>query len=50
MVEVCKQFGWDYYTYLAQPIWFIDLILEKMSIDAKKSEFEQRKSEFKNKK
>lgn len=35
-VRVCMMFGWDYHTYMAQPAWFIDLIEEKIIIDAKK--------------
>jgi len=38
MIEVCQLFHWDYYTYLSQPVWFIDMILEKMRIDAKKQQ------------
>ena len=44
IVEVCRAYKWDFYTYLAQPSWFLDLILEKMSIDATKAEAEARKS------
>lgn len=22
----CKEFGWDYYTFMAQPTWFIEEI------------------------
>ena len=36
MVEICEKFKWDYYTYINQPHWFIELIVEKMIIDAKK--------------
>lgn len=38
MVAICERFGWDYYTYLSQPYWLIDLIAEKWSIDAKRAE------------
>jgi len=44
IIEVCQIFSWDFYTYLAQPSWFLDLIIEKMKIDAKKSEAEFKKS------
>lgn len=45
IVEVCRLFGWDYYQYLAQPVWFIDLIQKKLEIDGKKQEAERRKTE-----
>lgn len=38
MVEVCERFGWTYNEYLEQPTSFIDLIREKMRIDAQKSQ------------
>lgn len=47
MVEICRQFGWDYHTYLAQPIWFIKLILEMMKIETKKAEADMRKAKIK---
>lgn len=34
-VAVCEHMGWDYITYLAQPAWFIDLIIGKLEIDTK---------------
>jgi len=36
IVEVCQNFGWDYYQYLAQPAWFLELIHSRMEIDGKK--------------
>jgi hypothetical protein len=33
-VLLCQEFGWDYETYLNQPVWFIRLIFAKMSIDS----------------
>lgn len=36
IIEVCKQFGWDYYTYMSQPNWFIKMIIEAMIIDKKR--------------
>lgn len=38
MLEICEKYKWDYYTYLAQPTWVIDLIIKKLTIDAKKEE------------
>lgn len=42
-VAICEQFGWDYHTFDAQPAWFIDLIREKMRLDAIKAEQQKRK-------
>jgi hypothetical protein len=25
MLELCKYMGWDYWTYLSQPRWFVEL-------------------------
>lgn len=36
IVVLCQRMGWDYWTYLSQPTWFVDLLMEKMNIDAKK--------------
>ena len=47
MVEICKTYKWDYYMYLAQPVWFVDLIVEKMKIDAQKLEAEEKKAKQK---
>lgn len=37
-VVVCERFGWTYYQYLDQPRPFLDLIKEKMKIDAQKEQ------------
>jgi hypothetical protein len=33
---ICEKMGWTYHDYLAQPSWFVQLLIEKLSIDAKK--------------
>lgn len=35
-VTICEVYGWDWETYNRQPVWFIDLIKQKMDVDAKK--------------
>lgn len=40
---VCERMHWDYHTYLAQPTWFIELLLSKWEIDAKKAEQERKR-------
>lgn len=30
LLEVCKYMGWDYYTCLAQPAWFLETAIIKM--------------------
>jgi len=37
IVVICEMYGWDYHTYMNQPVWFIDLIKEKIIIDGKKN-------------
>jgi len=34
MVTICEKFGWTYDEFLEQPMFFIDLIRERMKIDA----------------
>lgn len=43
MVHICREFGWDYFTYMLQPTWFIDLIVEKMNIDSVHAEAEAKR-------
>lgn len=37
MVVICEMFGWTYDEFLDQPTFFIDLIREKLRVDAQKS-------------
>ena len=37
-VTICEAMRWTYDTYLDQPAFFIDLLIEKMRIDAKMAE------------
>ena len=41
--EICKIMGWDYWIYLKQPLWFIDLIMMKMAVDSEYAEIEIKK-------
>ena len=36
IVSICQEMGWDYYTYMNQPNWFLELIINKIVIDNKK--------------
>ena len=36
MLEIMEKYGWDYHTYMQQPSFLIDMIVQKMSIDNKK--------------
>lgn len=42
MLEIMKEYHWDYYTYTNQPVWLIAMIVEKMKIDAKKKSSEEK--------
>jgi hypothetical protein len=35
---LCEAMGWDYFTYQAQPLWFTELLIRKLEIDAKKQQ------------
>lgn len=37
-VVICETFGWTYDQYLDQPLPFLELIKEKMKIDAQRIE------------
>jgi len=47
MVVICEKFGWDYYTYLSQPNWFLELAKIKYKLDGERIEKEIRKSNSK---
>lgn len=34
MLQIMKEYGWDYHTYMAQPTWVLDLACEKLKIEA----------------
>jgi hypothetical protein len=36
MVYICQTTGWDFYTYMNQPEWFLDLFKWKLEFDSKK--------------
>jgi len=36
-VVICEMYGWTYQEYMLQPVWFIDLIMFKMGVDAEKA-------------
>ena len=44
MVAICEVYGWTRDEFLDQPVWFIDLIREKMRIDSQKQEAELNKA------
>lgn len=35
MLQVMKEYGWDYHTYMNQPAWILDLAHNKLAIEAK---------------
>jgi hypothetical protein len=43
VVEVCKFMGWDYYTYLRQPQFFLNTILARMEAEGKATHYFQMK-------
>jgi hypothetical protein len=40
MLTICERYGWDYFTYINQPAWLLDLIVRKMDIEAQKAQQE----------
>ena len=47
MVAICQEFKWDYHTYMRQPIWFINLVKEKLIRDNKEVEMQMKKAKRK---
>lgn len=43
MLIICQEVGWTYQEYMSQPIWFIEALRSKMSIDNKRTEMEMKK-------
>jgi len=39
---------WDYWTYLKQPAWFIDLLIMKIKVDNEYAEIQAKKLSSKN--
>jgi len=36
MFYICREMGWDYWTYLAQPKFFIKIIVNALNNESKK--------------
>ena len=35
MLEILKEYGWDYHTYLSQPSWLEELAQKKFIVESK---------------
>ena len=35
MVSICQEMGWTYQEYIGQPMWFINLLKDKLQIDSR---------------
>jgi hypothetical protein len=46
---ICKEFGWDYYTYESQPAWFIQEInlIQNQEAEKIKSEVKSQQTKIK---
>lgn len=42
MLEVMEKYGWDWYTYQEQPVWIIDAAIQKMTVEAKLREHNEK--------
>jgi len=40
MVLLCQEMKWDYFTYMSQPSWFIDLLIKVKSMSIERQNFE----------
>jgi len=47
MILLCHEMKWDYFTYMSQPNWFIDGLIEKINIDIKYQNQENKKNRVK---
>lgn len=37
VLEICREYGWTYNEFMAQPLWFTELAIEKLTIDNKRA-------------
>lgn len=44
IVLICEMYGWDWQTYMNQPREFLDLIVEKITIDNLKAKKDSKKN------
>lgn len=44
IAEICEMYGWTYWEYLDQPVWFIETIIEKLKIRNKREEANNKQS------
>jgi len=43
MVTICQEMNWTYYEYMSQPVWFLDMLCDKLSMDNERSRKESEK-------
>lgn len=43
MLITCETMGWTYQEYMSQPVWFIEALRQKMSIDNKRDAMNAKK-------
>lgn len=36
IVSVCQEMKWDYHTYMSQPVWFLELLAKKITLDSER--------------
>jgi hypothetical protein len=41
IISICQEFGWTYQEYLAQPLWFLQLLAVKLEAETIANEIEQ---------
>ena len=49
-ILLCEKMGWDYFTYLEQPDWFIVGLQIKINLDAEQQRLEAKRSQMKSRK
>lgn len=43
IVAICQEMGWDYYQYIEQPNWFLDMVRIKLRTDSERMKREMDK-------
>ena len=39
IVEICREMHWDYWTYMSQPQWIIEVILMRIKAEGKANKY-----------
>ena len=47
MIQICREMHWTYQEYLEQPVWFVELLIEILNLEAKEIKRKEKQAELK---